>query len=328
MPQVSSGQEGPLLFQRELEDAIYSVNPDGSNLRKVADGRHPLRSPDGRFTLVTRRGAIVSISSGGEEVVAMEAGDDYTWSPDGKRIAFQRGGNLFMVNRDGTEERLLVEGGEGGGWRPLWSPVDPMVVYYNRTRPTSMDATDLFMVNIATGKSKLVLEYTFIPQVPYPVSPDGTSLFIARSGSEAVEVMNLKTGEFMSVGQSGGAQRPAWSPDGNRIVFEMADGVGGLHLRDLRDQTVRELVPGRGEAVPGGAVWSPKGEVIAFHLMNWMEPKPSRICLINVDGTYRMRRLAEGSWPLWASMPSAVYPNTVTIPSPLTWGTLKYQLGP
>jgi Tol biopolymer transport system component len=51
------------------------------------------------------------------EVLAYDA----TWSPDGREIAYVRGGDLYCVKSDGTDERKLVSL-PGALWWPRWSP--------------------------------------------------------------------------------------------------------------------------------------------------------------------------------------------------------------
>jgi serine/threonine protein kinase/Tol biopolymer transport system component len=46
---------------------------------------------------------------------------DAAWSPDGKRIAYTRGTELFVAKSDGTESRLLVQLAGRPTW-PRWSP--------------------------------------------------------------------------------------------------------------------------------------------------------------------------------------------------------------
>src|SRR5690349_12753730 len=72
---------------RDGSYAVYTVNADGSNLKKL--------SPDG--------------FDGGQP----------TWSPDGARIVFSstrdKRGNLYVINADGTGERRLTDFPPGGG---------------------------------------------------------------------------------------------------------------------------------------------------------------------------------------------------------------------
>lgn len=321
---LANGQEVSILFQRQQDSNIYSINPDGSDLRKVAEGRDPVRSPDGQSLVVRQGRNVVIYSSEGTVFASLGEGFGHTWSPDGQQVVFQGPKGITIVNKDGSGERALSAEGRS----PHWSPSSPSMIYCNVERPTSIDAIDLYRISIDTGVSERVLEYTHIPDIRQPFSPDGTRLFVSDclDGSSCVKVLTLATGELVQIGPEGrvGAQRPAWSPDGTHIAFELFDGMGGLHLADAQGQTTIELVPGRSEAAPSGASWSPNGNMIVFHMMNFATATPGpQLYLVNADGT-DLRQLTEGWWPIWTSRLSRDGgDNTST--RDISWGIIKSQ---
>lgn len=320
-PPALTAEEAPIFFERELESAVYAINPDGTGLRKVAEGYRPNPSPDGQFVLVQHGGNLERIGVDGSLMSLGAYATLPEWSPDGQRIVFQRYGGVYVMNYDGSGERVVTEDGAAPHW---WSS-DLRWVYFNRTRPESIDATDLYRANIETGVVERVLELTYIQPVRYPFSPDGTRLLVSScgDGSFCVQVLVLAIGELITIGPAGdrnGAQRPAWSPDGRQVAFEVFDGMGGLFLADAAGAWVRELVPGRGEAAPGAAAWSPQGDRIAFQVRDWMGSNKTKVWLINTDGT-GMRELAEGNNPLWVmpGVQSVVGANVEA----LSWGKAK-----
>lgn len=138
--------------------AIYVVRPDGSSLRKLTDrGSDPAWSPDGRhIAFVTDRDENGQLSYGDREFFAnelyvMDADGrrsarltrtkslnerSPSWSPDGRRIAFQRGRVIdsaegmvvLVVNIDGTCTRRIAADPKLRTWyaRPTWRPGRPM----------------------------------------------------------------------------------------------------------------------------------------------------------------------------------------------------------
>ncbi len=132
---------GKIAFMRPVPPAwprhevIYSMNPNGSALQRLTDGREPDWSPHGRYLTFTGPGGYVSISrADGTDPRRLIRGREPAWSPDGKRIAFARKHDLFVVRTNGSGLRRIAN---GHGWRrdkqgrdrelfydePSWQPV-------------------------------------------------------------------------------------------------------------------------------------------------------------------------------------------------------------
>ncbi len=109
-----------------------------------------------------------------------------------------------------------------------------------------------------------------------------------------------------------------WSPDGSKLAFSL--GVHGYSGVAIYDPVTREtdllIVPGKDPR------WSPDGKYIAFirdrqnlRLEELLTPAPGsqrppetdeELWVMNADGT-APRRLAQGSWPTWASDSTALH---------------------
>jgi dipeptidyl aminopeptidase/acylaminoacyl peptidase len=130
---------------------IGVVNADGSE-RTVLDnteGSHsPAWSPDGERIAFVRDGDIWTMNpEGGEQTRLYEApspdtaGSSPTWSPDGQRIAFARGafadgsvgGDIWVMNADGTDQTRLTAKPGARDRAPTWSPDGEKIAFERET---------------------------------------------------------------------------------------------------------------------------------------------------------------------------------------------------
>lgn len=104
---------------------------------------------------------------------------------------------------------------------------------------------------------------------------------------------------------------PAWSPNGNRIVFTRASGRGArdLMVYTLGSRTMRALHVGRGlSLVPTAPAWSPDGRTIVFSVLDISDPTAvdfqTDLFTVRADGSHltqitRTPNISEGN-PDWS----------------------------
>jgi Tol biopolymer transport system component len=141
-----------VLYSRHTAGSEYVVNPNGSGLKPLG-----------------------SVPAGAT---------DFAWSPNGHRIAFDSGNNVYAVNADGSNLTLLVFGSRGSRASvPSWSPDGTRILYFSTPGcPNAYYKAEVWVMNTAgTHRRRL----------------------------------------YHSTRCIGGWGPPVWSPDGKRILFSV-----------------------------------------------------------------------------------------------------------
>lgn len=223
---ATGGGAVPLTSHR-AEDDLPSWFPDGDRIAFLSD-----RS--GRF-------AVWSVSvDGTREELLLDVDQDLDWprlSPDGRQVAFnsKKGTgtiNTWVAPLPRGEPRQLTFDRETMGF-PAWSPDGAFLALEVKRG----ESTHVAVIS-ASGGAPVQLTFDRGESWPHSWSPDG----------EAIAFAGLRDGfwNIWSVSRSTRQQRrltdharlntyvrtPAWSPQGDRIVYEYAETTGNIWMID------------------------------------------------------------------------------------------------
>ncbi len=282
-PQVGMSQIafGTCIGNDDFSCLVQVINADGSNPRALTDppspgNLDPSWSPDGRqIAFASFRHCIFEPGGGcyseifvmntdGSEVTKLTARRDTssfgpTWSPDGRRIAFQstaftpgtffpiQNVDVFVVNVDGTGLSQLTTTPEHE-LAPAWSPDGNRILFLEG------EGARLFVMD-ANGSNRVRL--TDGPDDAGDWSPDGTRIAFGRrlSGSFDIFVMNADgSGQTPLTQGPSNDLGPAWSRDGSRIAFLSYVGTDfGLSVMNADGSRVTRIFTG----FASSPTWSP-----------------------------------------------------------------------
>jgi Tol biopolymer transport system component len=188
-------------------------------------------------------------------------------------ITFATNGRIAVANPDGSDVRILTDGGEGV-YFPTWSPDGSSIAFWSE--PPNLSPASLTLLDPGTGSRTVITRLN--PQSrPAPISwaPDSQRIaFPAYSEHASAEVLvvNVDGTNLRSLAPDLQASDPAWSPDGQQIAFRGIDpaelDIVALYVAD--DTGVRELFrvnerPSSDQNAMGVQLdWSPDGRQIAY----------------------------------------------------------------
>lgn len=204
------------------------------------------------------------------------------WSHSKKMIAFHSGQNgrpeIFLMNLDGSERRLLASLGQAGAQFPSFSHNGNELCFNSMTTPREIYIVDVH----GTGLTNLTNHPGDDLRCDW--SPKGNNIVFSsnRHGNVELYVMNADGSDPVRLTNSAGADTNAdWSPNGDRIAFESnRDGNAEIYVMNADGSDPVRLTTFAGQDTK--PAWSPTGDRIAFHRQI---ADHLQVYTMNVDGT-------------------------------------------
>jgi len=235
-------------------------------------------------------------------------GSDARWSPDGSRVAFQASGQLWVVNADGTDLRLLTQNLENSpvAGEFSWAPNGKRIVFA-RAHGGPNDQTfapNLFTITTNGIPTLRPINYQpvrhFTTALQPTWSPDGRHIAFSDNapftgGAPDSIVVMRANGRHVHVLHFG--HDPLWSPNSTWIAGRTCCGYA---------LTMRADGTRRPTWLAGGATFSPGGSRLAYEGGAGSNQPNHNLYVANADGTHRIRVLHDPNLllggpggPLW-----------------------------
>jgi dipeptidyl aminopeptidase/acylaminoacyl peptidase len=257
---------------------------DFSAVRGVSD---PQPSPDGKLVLYavrttdvqsnTRTAHTFAVPAGGGAPRAFPGSDvsatEARWSPDGKRVAYIAGGQLWVADASGGARKQLTDL-SGGATGPIWSPNGDQIAFTSAVYPEcSSDACNAAKAKAAADSKVKAHIADQLMYRHWNAWDEGTRSHLFIVAADGGSPRDLMPGVKYDIppGPFGGSEGYAWSPDERELAYTAKDqGRADAWTTDLNVYTIPAaggaptVITAANKGADANPIYSPDGRYIAY----------------------------------------------------------------
>jgi len=247
------------------------------------------------------------------------------WSPDGKRIAYISGGQLWIADANGANTRQIsnVNAGASG---PVWSPTGDRIAFVSGVYPDcDGDACNIDRAKAAdTGKVKAHIADNLLYRHWTEWTPETRShLFVVAPDGTGLLDVTARVKYDVPPGPFAGSEAYSFSPDGKELAYTAKDqGREDAWSTDLNVYVVpvtggaATVITAANRGADQNPVYSPDGRTILY---GSQAPPGSQVHVRLICPGRGISRSPQSSASRWSRCVDWMRPRTASSSGPIPW---------
>jgi dipeptidyl aminopeptidase/acylaminoacyl peptidase len=214
------------------------------------------------------------------------------------KIVFVKGGDIWVMDADGTNQTNLTQTPDVDEGQPDWSHDGTRIAFTLRVNPDAGGFGDIYVMDADPSTDDATnltdtpdfddgqpswapsgAQLAFVRQLPGEVISEQADIFVMGSaGQNATNITETDANELY----------PAWSPDGSKIAFSgVRDGGSEILIMDPNGQNEEILTGDGADAFDEAPDWSPDSTKVVFMKQSQALGccEPWEIWAVNRDGS-------------------------------------------